>query len=227
MACSEDVGSHYAGEEGKEYVKRHQSQFGHLGHKLNFQYFRPYLRPQDVVLDFGCGNGSLLAHIKANVVRAEGLEVNPSAREIAVQAGCRIYSSLDELPSEPTYDVIVTNHVLEHISDVCATLRRLRQCLRIGGLLVAKLPIEDFRAPHQRRWSANDPDHHLHTWTPLLFGNVLYDSGLDVRECRVVTSAWHPKLFPLVNIGLGRVACWALAVLLKRRQLLAIGVRKE
>ena len=61
------------------------------------------------------------------------------------------------------------------------------------------LPIEDFREKRNQEWDANDPNHHLHTWTPLLFGNTLAEAGFIPRELRVVTHAWHPKLFFLGN----------------------------
>ena len=54
-----------------------------------------------------------------------------------------VYASLDDLPLRPTYDVIMSNHVLEHVRDVCGTLERLRQWLKPGGRIVLKLPIDD------------------------------------------------------------------------------------
>lgn len=65
-------------------------------------------------------------------------------------------------------------------------------------------------------------DHHLATWTPRLFANVLFEAGFSVMECRVITTAWHPRLFPLMNLGLTRMVCWATAIALRRRQLLAV-----
>ena len=48
------------------------------------------------------------------------------------------------------------------------------------------------------------------------------DADAIPREIRIVTSAWHPRLFPLLKIGLGKLAFRALAVLKHRRQLLAV-----
>jgi 2-polyprenyl-3-methyl-5-hydroxy-6-metoxy-1,4-benzoquinol methylase len=217
----ENVSRHYLGEAGELYVTHRQSDAVHVGHRLNFEYFQPYLRETDVVLDFGCGNGGLLRVLKQHVQRVEGLEVNPAAAHVARQSGCVVKGSLEDLPTS-AYDRIVSNHVLEHVRDPIATLERLRASLRPGGLLLLKLPINDWRAAGERRWSREDVDHHLHTWTPKLLGNVLYEAGYDVESIRVVTSAWHPRLFPLMRFGLGAPAFWAFAVLKHRRQLFAV-----
>jgi SAM-dependent methyltransferase len=192
------------------------------GYAIDFAYFRPYLKGTDVVLDFGCGNGGILRLIEQMVEHAEGLEVNPASASIARLQKLTVFSSLDALAHEPRYDVIVSNHVLEHVRDTCSTLEELRAHLKPGGRLVVKLPIDDARAPYQREWSRDDSDHHLQTWTPRLFANALFESGFEVNECRVIASAWHPRLFPLTKIGLGQFAFWMFALIKRRRQLFAV-----
>lgn len=132
--------THYQDDKGKAYVASRQSDPDSLGHALNFEFFRPYLKPTDVVLDFGCGNGGLLKHLARRTARAEGLEINPEAARMARSNGHTVYSRLEEIPTTTRYDVIVTNHVLEH----------LRERLKPGGQLVAKLPLDDWREPRHR-----------------------------------------------------------------------------
>ena len=213
---------HYAGARGEHYAAQKQSDPLNPGYAIDFTYFRPYLKGTDVVLDFGCGNGGILRLIAQMVQQAEGLEVNPASASIARVQQLTVFSSFDALAHEPRYDVIVSNHVLEHVRDVCSTLEKLRAHLKPGGRLVVKLPIDDPHTAYQRDWSRNDSDHHLQTWTPRLFANVLFESGFEVKECRVITSAWHPRLFPLMKIGLGPFAFWMLALIKRRRQLFAV-----
>jgi SAM-dependent methyltransferase len=216
------ISRHYLDDKGKEYVRARQATFFWKGLRINAERLLPYLSPTDTVLDFGCGHGGILRLLKEYVTRIDGLEVNPAAAAIASESGGRIFASLDEIPKGSTYDAIVTNHCLEHVRDVCTTLEILRASLRSGGRLVAVVPIDDFRTRHSRMWDRNDVDHHLATWTPRLFANVLYEAGFEVSECRVITAAWHPRLFPLMVPGLSRIVCWATAVALRRRQLLAV-----
>ena len=219
--------AHYTDASGEAYVASRQSNPDSLGYALNFSFFRPHLKPTDVVLDFGCGNGGMLKHLAAAVSRADGLEVNPAAAQIARACGHAIFGGIAEIPTDAAYDAIVSNHVFEHVRDVASTLEQLRTRLKPGGVLITKLPIDDWRNPQQQTWSASDVDHHLHTWTPRLFANVLFEAGYEVREVKVICSAWHPKLFPLVKLGLGGLAFRALAVIKHRRQLLAVGARKD
>lgn len=217
------VSDRYKGSAGAHYVDVRQKDHSHIGYALDFAYFKPFIKPTDLVLDFGCGNGGMSRLMAPYVRRVEGVEVNPSAAEIARSWGLTVYSSLDALADAPLYDVVVSNHVLEHIRDVPSTLEHLRMRIKKNGLILIKLPMEDWRSADSRRWSRDDIDHHLQTWTPKLIANVMYESGFEVHDIRIITSAWHPKLFLLARLGVGSIACWALAVAKKRRQLFVIG----
>ena len=217
------VSDHYRGDSGRAYVAAKQSDPSARGYQLNFEYFEPFLSKELAVLDFGCGNGGMLRLIRERVRQAEGLEVNPHARAIAIEGGLRVYGSIDELPDHPTYDLVVTNHVLEHVRDVCSTLERIRVSMKPGGRLIAKLPFDDLHDPHQRSWSQGDVDFHLHTFSVRNFANTLFESGFTVECCEAITSAWHPRLMPLRHVGLERLAFWALSVLKSRRQVFAVG----
>jgi len=65
-------------------------------------------------------------------------------------------------------------------------------------------------------------DYHLQTWSPRLFANNLIESGYEVQSVRIIRSAWHPRLFPLMKFGLCPAAFWLLAVIKHRYQLLAV-----
>lgn len=223
-----EVSSHYLGEAGEEYTRQRLRNPAPSKYKMALPHFAPYLEPSQTVLDFGCGAGGLLALVEPRVAHADGLEVNPAAAELARErTGCRVFASLDELPPDQTYDLILSNHVLEHIRDVCSTLERLRPHLRPGGRFVTMLPINDYRDSYHRGWSHEDVDRHLQTWPPRLFANVLYESGYEVEECRVIYSRWAPSLEPFARLGLARLAAWAFARVFHRPQLLGVGIRPQ
>lgn len=223
MHFESEVSSHYQGEAGAQYVAHYQRDPLSVGYELEAAYFRPYLSAADVALDFGCGNGGIAHRLCDDVARVEGLEVNPHAASIARSLGLEVHPSLAAIPEAARYDVVYSNHVLEHVRDPATTLEGLRARMKPGARLLLKLPIDDWRARHQRGWSETDIDRHLHTWTPRLAGNLLYEAGFEVADIRVVTSAYHPKLFPLHRSWLSGMAFWALSVLKKRRQLFVRG----
>jgi 2-polyprenyl-3-methyl-5-hydroxy-6-metoxy-1,4-benzoquinol methylase len=221
------VSEHYLGTQGTSYAAARQSDSLDNGYAIDFAYFRPFLKSEHLVLDFGCGNGGILRHIQPLVTRVDGVEVNPAVRTVAEKTGAAVFTSLNAVPRTNKYDVVISNHVLEHVRDVCGTLESIRELLKPGGLLILKLPFDDANAAYQRMWDAADVDHHLYTWTPRLLANLLQETEFAVKECRLITSAWHPKLFFTQRLGLHRLAEWALAVVKRRRQVLAVAQKAE
>ena len=218
-----EVSKRYKNEKGKEYAKKKHQDGYHVGYELNFEYFDPYIKEKSRVLDFGCGNGGMLNIIKEKSDIAHGVEVNRHSAKIAKSNGMKVYESISDLPDENEYDIVVSNHVLEHVRNPAGTIESLKNHLISGGLLCLKIPMKDWRASNQKKWKEGDIDHHLHTWTPKLIGNTLLEAGYSVEEVNIVTSAWNKKLFPLIGTGMEKIAFWALAVLKKRRQLFVVG----
>ena len=215
------VGSHYRGDAATDYLA-YQGRIGALGAELNRWKFEPHLRPDDAVVDFGCGTGALLERL--DVASKTGVEVSEPARRQAQARGLTVVASTGEL-ADASADVAISNHALEHTLAPLDELRELRRVLRPGGRLVLWLPLDDWRA--QRRPLAGDPDHHLYAWTPKLLANLLAEAGFEVASCTVVTRAWPPRAHRLTWLprpvfdALG--AAWS--VLRKRRQLAAVAYR--
>jgi SAM-dependent methyltransferase len=123
-------------------------------------------------------------------------------------------------------DVVISYHALEHTLAPYDELAELWRVLKPHGKLVLWLPIDDWRV---QRELIDDPDHHLYTWSPQLLRNLLEEAGFVVYECRVVTHAWPPRYYNQLYRALPRWAfnalAWALAVALRRRQLMAVAGR--
>ncbi|MEZ6071953.1 MAG: class I SAM-dependent methyltransferase [Pirellulales bacterium] len=222
MQKIDQVSDHYQGDKGAAYVAQKQSDTAMPKYGFEAAYFLPYIKSTDHVLDFGCGNGGIMRHLVKQAAEVAGVEVNDASRRLAEEGGFCVYSRLGDIPEDVKFDVIVSNHVLEHVPNVLDIVRELRTHLKPNGLLVVKLPIDDAQARYQRGWAKDDIDRHLFTWTPRLFANLLYETGYDVIESRVITSAIHRYFLPLRSIGLFKPACWLVAVLLRRRQLFAV-----
>ena len=221
--------SHYKGDAGDKYSKgRGQNVLNHLGYELQKKFFIPYLKKNMHVLDFGCGNGSLAKALEPYVASIEGIEINKYPRKLAINENhIEVYGSLDLLPDTKKYDAIISDHVLEHIPNVIDSLKIIYTHISPGGLFITMLPIDDFRSKVNREWRANDENHHLHTWTPLLFGNTLSEAGFIPKELKIVAHAWTPKLFFLGDTWIQSVACYILSIYLNSRQLFAVAVKSE
>lgn len=96
------------------------------------------------VLDLGCGNGALGAHLK----RRAGREVvgvtfsEEEAREARGRLDEVLVCDLEEFDAAGfgKFDCIVCSHVLEHLTRPEELLRRLRGSLTEEGVLVVALP---------------------------------------------------------------------------------------
>lgn len=117
--------SKYLGAEGEAYFQQ-QDAAGILASKYNEFIFRPYVNDDDDVLDFGCGGGHLLNHLKPRT--KVGVEINPAARKHAARFGISVYSSLAEIENQ-TFSRIITSHALEHVPSPCEALAQLKPLL--------------------------------------------------------------------------------------------------
>ena len=69
------------------------------------------------VLDFGCNTGGLLARLPENFQRF-GVEINRAAAQLAeTEHQARIWPSLESIPADQRFDVIVAVDVVEHVRD--------------------------------------------------------------------------------------------------------------
>lgn len=99
-----------------------------------------------VVLDAGCGEGSIINWIARHGVydRCVGVDISP----IGVEMGRRNdltrtveyhTGNLRKLPfDDGSFDVVYSQSVLEHVADYGAVLREMRRVLRPGGLLAIR-----------------------------------------------------------------------------------------
>lgn len=215
------VSRRYLGAEGEAYYAE-QHAGGRTAARLAALLFDSTTQSTDVVLDFGCGNGLLLAALPA--ARRIGVEVNPEVREAATAAGIEMHAATDELASD-SVDVVISNHALEHTLQPFRELVELCRVVRPGGRLVLVVPCDDWRA--ERDFRAPDIHRHVYGWTPLTLANLVTEAGFAVEQSEVVTHAWPPFYGLLARLPRPAfsVCAWATAVLRRRRQLRLVARR--
>ncbi len=210
------------GQKGEEYFGSGQSRYGILNGQIEAHKFCCFIRPADIVLDFGCGSGGLLQSLEC--ARRIGVEINPIAFQRSIELGIECYMDLRDVPDRIA-DVVISNHVLEHVPYPIEALRQIKSKLKPEGILVLKVPIDDWRV--HKYYNPDDLNHHLHTWTIQLLGNTLSEAGFTVHhgDISVLTHAWpryYQYLYARLPLPLFNFLCKVWAILMKKRQLFAV-----
>jgi 2-polyprenyl-3-methyl-5-hydroxy-6-metoxy-1,4-benzoquinol methylase len=122
-------------------------------------------QPGGRLFDVGCGSGAYLELMRTLGWQCEGLDPDPGAVEVAARRGFRVtHSTIEQFP-DPTepFDAITMSHVLEHVIDPAAVLRRLYGWLRPGGSLVSIFPngASTLSRWYRADWVGLEPPRHL------------------------------------------------------------------
>ncbi|MFN7919388.1 MAG: class I SAM-dependent methyltransferase [Bryobacteraceae bacterium] len=167
---------------------RYQEPQGQFGGWADLPKFERWVSPDSRVVDFGCGGGFLLARLRCR--ERKGVEINPVARSAAAANGIDIHASIAEIPTAWA-DLVISNHALEHCPDPLEQLRGVLRVLRPGGRAVFVVPCESIRL----RFSADDVNRHLYSWSPGSLANLFLEAGFKVEECRPYVHAWPPRIY--------------------------------
>jgi SAM-dependent methyltransferase len=107
------------------------------------------------VLDYGCGAGEIVAAMRRNDLDAYGCDPyyagGNSQDHVPREVADRIFRMQgDRVPfRDSTFDLVVTNTVLEHVDDLDVTVAEIARVLKPGGSCLAIFPhLEVWREGH-------------------------------------------------------------------------------
>ena len=166
-----------------------QQDIGAFGGEASAPKFQKYIHDDDVVADFGCGGGYLLANIRCK--KRIGIEVNEAAHPQIEKNGCLAFSSAREVSSKfgaEAIDVIISNNALEHVKNPYAELLSLYPLLRKGGKIIFIVPCDKVAF----KYKPNDINFHLYSWSPMNLGNLFSAAGFKVLQSQPYFHKWPP-----------------------------------
>ncbi len=129
-------------------------------------FLLPHLGPGDVLLDIGCGPGSITLDLAERVARAVGVDGAPEAidrarRDAAAKGGSRaVFQRADvyALPfRDESFDIVYAHQLLQHLSAPVVALREASRVLKRGGVLAVRdsdygTMVHDPHEPRIDRW---------------------------------------------------------------------------
>lgn len=119
-------------------------------------------------LDYGCGNGSLLVELRQRgVTQLAGFDFDPAARQTAETQGLKVFAREEDALANGPYDLIVMNHVVEHLPTPADVVARLSSCLTAGGRLLLRTPNANSYLARcfGAAWRGWETPRHLHVFT--------------------------------------------------------------
>jgi len=135
------------------------------------------------LLEIGVGSGSFLAYAQARGYSPLGCDLSAAIcqrveRDTGITMHCGI---LESLPDEQFFDVVVMNHILEHVSDPVALLKTVLARLKPGGVLHLAVPNVGAWEARLPGWGSYEP-YHLLYFTPQTLRVAVEKAGFTVQR---------------------------------------------
>jgi SAM-dependent methyltransferase len=181
----------YTGERGAEYYAQRRKLRSGVTQQERAAFFLDIADEEGITLDFGCGNGALLANLRA--AYRIGVEISPYAAKDADRHLDRVVSDIAVIDAE-SVDRIISFHALEHVEEPSQVIREMWRILKPDGRLKIVVPCVAPLHTAQRSWRPGDVTMHLYTWSPLTLGNLMSVRGFVIEAARLAPTSAGGRL---------------------------------
>jgi 2-polyprenyl-3-methyl-5-hydroxy-6-metoxy-1,4-benzoquinol methylase len=139
------------------------------------------------LLELGVGHGYFLEAARRRGFEVCGMDVSRAAAQFAhSRFGLEVAVAAIEDANLPgaAFDVVAAWHVLEHVADPRAALRKAREWLAPGGIIAVEVPnYESYDARVQgAHWQGWQPQYHRWHFTPRALARLLEEAGFAVEQ---------------------------------------------
>lgn len=153
--------------------------------KLDFEFRHlPKPRPNQRLLDAGCGNGSFMSSAAEAGWKVSGVDPDPQAVATAKGLGLDVRQGsikvFEDLAS--CFDVVTLSHVIEHVHDPKALIRDIYRLLRPGGTFFIETPNIDSVGSriYKQHWRGVEAPRHLVLFNHKSLRDLLLEVGFEV-----------------------------------------------
>lgn len=172
-----------------------------------------YLKKQNSILDIGCDTGVLLSLLKKRGYKnLKGIDMSKLSSKIAKEKyGIDvIVGSIFENLNIGKFDFIILTHVMEHINNLNAFVKKLMTFLNDGGLIYIEVPdAHNFFFPKENdNYYSNDQKEpylqfsveHINYYSKISLFNLMTQNGFEklflqsqISTISVIASVWSQK----------------------------------
>ncbi|NES82117.1 MAG: class I SAM-dependent methyltransferase [Moorea sp. SIO2B7] len=143
---------------------------------------RTGIKPEDAILDVGCGRGSLLQEMaKAGFHNLTGIDPYLD-QDSLVSNGVQIHKKeIAEVSRE--YDLVMMHHSFEHMPEPLAILNQVNRILRKGSYALIRIPVVGYAwRKYGVNWVALDAPRHLFSHTVKSMTILANNAGFEVAD---------------------------------------------
>ncbi len=180
---------------------------------IRLRHIKQYLHPGVTVVDYGAGDARFLRGLINRGVRVYGVEQDafqPVDHDDRPDVGA-ILPSLDLAAQHGIFpDLVTLWHVLEHLADPGATLRRIHSALPAGGLVIIAVPnIQSGQAKTTgAHWYHLDPPRHRWHFSEPHLRRLLDTTGFEILktnhfDLEFAPAGWWQSLLNCIHYSNG------------------------
>lgn len=146
------------------------------------------------VLEIGSSTGLLLKLFLEKGWDVVGIEPSIKSAEYAVQRGIQTYNEIfEKVDIKKRFDVIILNHVLEHLEEPRIVLKKIRGLLREDGILVLNVPNAGSLTSklYKDNWKYRLPEEHRWQFTLESLQKLLNEQNYTILEWEARSGIWE------------------------------------
>lgn len=189
------IGDYYKAEEYVSHSNTTKGVVNKLYHSVRNYTLKQKLKlissyvSRGTMLDYGCGTGMFLNVCKNDGWETYGMEPDDNARKMSIEKGLDVFSDKDKVSDcigVKKFNAITLWHVLEHVTDMEATLSFFKSKLNNNGVLIIAVPNHvSYDAQYYKEfWAAYDVPRHLHHFDINSMTSLVEKAGFKFQESK-------------------------------------------
>lgn len=189
------IGDYYKAEEYVSHSNTTKGVVNKLYHSVRNYTLKQKLKlissyvSRGTMLDYGSGTGMFLNVCKNDGWETYGMEPDDNARKMSIEKGLDVFSDKNKVSdriADKKFNAITLWHVLEHVTDMEATLSFFKSKLNNDGVLIIAVPNHvSYDAQYYKEfWAAYDVPRHLHHFDINSMTSLVEKAGFKFQESK-------------------------------------------